>query len=236
VKYQVTADEYTALSDDLKALYGSESDGKHTLKIEGMPEVEDVSGLKKKVDELLEEKKAEQKARKAAEAKAAEDARLAAQKSGDVEAINASWQAKYDADLAAANEKYASAESMLKHEKVHSQAVSLANLLAVPGSADVLLPHIESRLSMEIRDGRAVAVVKDREGKPSALTVEELGKEIANNAAFAPLIVASNAAGGGANGKQNGRAAGKTLARSEFDKLPPQAAASFFRDGGKLTD
>ena len=165
--------------------------------------------------------------------KASDDAAI---KSGDVEAITSSWQKKYDTDTAALKTATDEAMRMLRLEKVHSQAVQLATTLALPGSADVLLPHIESRLSMEIRDGRAVAVVLDSTGKPSALTVEELGKEYANNAAFAPLIVASNAAGGGANGKQNGGAAqSKTATRATFEAWSPAKKLEFSKAGGKLT-
>lgn len=235
MKYQVTAEEFTALSEDQQKMYGAEKDGNHIFKIEGMPAQEDVSGLKTKVEQLLKEKKDEQTARKAAEKVASDEAAAAAQKSGDKDAINASWQAKYDTDLAAANTERDASLTMLRNEKVHSKAVELATQLAVPGSANVLLPHIESRLSMEIKDGRAVAVVMDMAGKPSALTVEELGKEIANNAAFAPLIVASNAAGGGANGKPNGRAGQtKTATEAEFKGWNPAQKSKFSIEGGQI--
>jgi hypothetical protein len=90
---------------------------------------------------------------------------------------------------------------------------------------------------MDIKDGRAVAVVMDAEGKPSALTVDELGKEIANNAAFAPLIVASNAAGGGANGAQRGGAAkSKTVTKGQWSEMNPKQKMEFSKDGGQVTE
>jgi hypothetical protein len=236
MKYQVSASDYEGLDDDAKKLYGSEDDGKHTLKIEGL-EIPDVAGLKKKVTDLLAEKKDEAKKRKAAEKEAARITAEKAVKDGDVEAVTESWQKKYDTDMAAANEAKDDALKMLRLEKVHSKAVELATTLAVPGSADVLLPHIESRLSMDIKDGRAVAVVMDTDGKPSALTVDELGKEIANNAAFAPLIVASNAAGGGANGTQRGGAAkSKTVTKAQWGDMNPKQKMEFSKDGGQVTE
>ena len=238
MKYQVSASDYTELSDDQKAMYGSEKDGNHTIKIEGMPPQEDVSGLKAKVEQLLTEAKQAKADKKKAEKDAAQVAADAAQQSGDVEAINKSWQKKYDDALAESNGAKDDALNMLRHEKVHSQAVELATTLAVPGSADVLLPHIESRLSMDFKDGRAVAVVKDTAGQPSALTVEELGKEIAANAAFAPLIVASNAAGGGANGQHsNGGAAQiKTTTQSTFDSWTPAQRMEFSKGRGQIIE
>jgi hypothetical protein len=236
LKYEL--DSIDGLDDDVQKMY-TEKDGKFTLTVSGLPatpNAEEVNGLKKKVDDLLAEKKEEGRKRKAAEKKAATETAAAAQKSGDVDAINASWQTKYDTDLAAANDERDGALKMLRMEKVHSKAVELASTLAVPGSADVLLPHIESRLSMDIKDGRAVAVVMDTKGQPSALTVEELGKEIANNVAFAPLIEASRAAGGGANGTQSGGAATKTATRESYESWNPNQKRKFFADGGTLTE
>lgn len=237
MKYQVSVSDYEGLNDEQKALYGDAKDDKHTLKVEGLPQVEDVSGLKSKNAELLTEAKdAKDDARqlrkdlqKATTKKAKED--------GDIEALEASWKEKYDTDLGVANEAKDEAMKMLRLEKVHSRAVELATTLAVSGSADVLLPHIESRLSMEIKDGRAVAVVMDMEGKPSALTVEELGKEIADNPAFAPLIEASKAAGGGANGAQRGGAAqSKTATRAQWAGMNPSQKMEFSKDGGHVLD
>lgn len=54
-KYLLTKEEFDALTDEQKALY-KESGGNYQLQIEGMPEIPDVSGLQKKVDELLSEK------------------------------------------------------------------------------------------------------------------------------------------------------------------------------------
>jgi hypothetical protein len=66
-----------------------------------------------------------------------------------------------------------------------------------------------------------VTVVKDSEGKPSALTVDELKKEIMADAAFAPLIVGSKATGGGASGGKGGGAAktGDVISMSKDERL-----------------
>jgi outer membrane murein-binding lipoprotein Lpp len=237
MKYQVTAAEYADLDEGLQKLYGSENDGNHTIKIDGMPKVEDVSGLKAKVEQLLTEAKEAKKAKKVAEEEAAKKADEAAQKSGDVDAINESWQKKYDKLKAETTDQVTGLTDTLRHEKVHAKALELATTLAVKGSADVLMPHIEKRLSMEIKDGRADVIVMDNDGKPSALTVKELGEEIAGNGAFAPLIEASRAAGGGANGNQGGGAAQtKTVPKSTFDGWTPAQKMDFSVKGGQVTD
>ncbi|WP_130900505.1 hypothetical protein, partial [Pseudomonas sp. Sample_11] len=196
-------DTLEGVDETVRALY-TEKDGKFVLGIEGLPQQEDVSGLKAKVDELLGEKKlAEKKAREAEEA-ARLEREEAARKSGNVEELERSWSEKY-------NRRDAELNGMLEQERqtlsgqirdltVGRTATDIASALAVQGSAKALLPHIERRLSVEQRDGKPVVVVLDAQGKLSAATLDELKAEIANDAAFAPLIAGSKASGGGAGG------------------------------------
>ena len=196
----------------MRALY-TEKDGKFVLGIEGLPQPEDVSGLKAKVDELLGEKKAAEKARKDAEEQARLEREEAARKSGNVEELEKSWSEKY-------NRREAELNGMLEQERgtlstqirdltVGRTATDIASALAIPGSAKALLPHIERRLSVEQRDGKPVVVVLDQQGKLSAATLEELKAEFANDTAFAPLIAGSKASGGGAAGAGGGGGAAK---------------------------
>lgn len=85
-KYLLTKEEFDALTDEQKALY-KESGGNYQLQIEGMPEIPDVSGLQKKVDELLSEKKSEQEKRRQAEEAAKKAAEDQARKNGDIESL-----------------------------------------------------------------------------------------------------------------------------------------------------
>lgn len=66
---------------------------------------------------------------------------------------------------------------------------------------DLALPHIKSRLTAELKDnGEIAVVVLDAAGKPTAGTLEDLMKEMAGDARFAPIVKGSKAQGGG-NGK-----------------------------------
>jgi hypothetical protein len=212
LKFQL--DTLEGVDEAVRALY-TEKDGKFVLGIEGLPQQEDVSGLKAKVDELLGEKKlAEKKAREAEEA-ARLEREEAARKSGNVEELERSWSEKY-------NRREAELNGMLEQERgtlsgqirdltVGRTATDIASALAIPGSAKALLPHIERRLSVEQRDGKPVVVVLDQQGKLSAATLDELKAEFANDTAFAPLIAGSKASGGGASGAggSGGAAKGK---------------------------
>ncbi|MDF3134507.1 hypothetical protein [Pseudomonas extremaustralis] len=205
-------DTLDGVDDSIKTLY-VEKDGKYILGIEGLPQPEDVSGLKSKVEELLGEKKAAEKARKDAEDQARLEREEAARKSGNVEELEKSWSEKY-------NRREAELNSMLEQERgtlstqirdltVGRTATDIASALAIPGSAKALLPHIERRLSVEQRDGKPVVVVLDQQGKLSAATLDELKAEFANDTAFAPLIAGSKASGGGAAGAGGGGGAAK---------------------------
>ncbi|WP_315336176.1 hypothetical protein [Pseudomonas grimontii] len=210
LKYQL--DTLDGLDDSVKSLY-TEKEGKFVLGIEGLPQPEDVSGLKSKVEELLGEKKAAEKARKDVEEQARLEREEAARKSGNVEELEKSWSEKY-------NRREAELNGMLEQERgtlstqirdltVGRTATDIASALAIPGSAKALLPHIERRLSVEQRDGKPVVVVLDQQGKLSAATLDELKAEFANDTAFAPLIAGSKASGGGAAGAGGGGGAAK---------------------------
>ncbi|AXP04266.1 hypothetical protein DZG01_15215 [Pseudomonas fluorescens] len=210
LKFQL--DTLEGVDEAVRALY-TEKDGKFVLGIEGLPQQEDVSGLKAKVDELLGEKKAaEKKAREAEEAARLEREELA-RKSGNVEELERSWSEKYskrEAELSAMLEQErGTLSTQIRDLTVGRTATDIASALAIPGSAKALLPHIERRLSVEQRDGKPVVVVLDQQGKLSAATLDELKAEFANDTAFAPLIAGSKASGGGAAGAGGGGGAAK---------------------------
>ena len=91
LKYQL--DSLEGLDEGARAFY-EEKEGKFQLKVDGIPQGEDVTGLKAKIDELLGEKKTEAEKRKQAEDVARKAAEEAARKNGDVEALEKSWQEK----------------------------------------------------------------------------------------------------------------------------------------------
>ncbi|WP_275629013.1 hypothetical protein [Pseudomonas sp. 273] len=210
LKYQI--DSLEGLDESIQAMY-AEKDGKFVLAIEGLPQQEDVSGLKAKVQELLDEKKVEADKRKAAEEQARLEREEALRKSGNVEELEKSWSEKYsrrEAELTSALEtERTTLQGQIRDLTVGRTATEIATTLAVPGSAKALLPHIERRLSVEQRDGKPTVVVLDAAGKLSAATLDELKAEFTNDPAFAPLIAGSKASGGGAGGAGKGGGAAK---------------------------
>ena len=207
LKFQL--DSLEGLEPAVAAMY-EEKDGKFVLKVEGIPQAEpgeDVTGLKNKVEELLAEKKAEAKRRQEAEEAAKRAAEEHARKTGDVEALQKSWEEKHTKALTEKEQTLAALQSQVHALTVGATAARLAGELAVQGSSAVLQRLIEPRLSMDMRDGKPVVVVLDNEGRPTALTPDELKNEIISDAALAPLVAGSKATGGGAAGSKGGGAA-----------------------------
>lgn len=218
LKFEV--DSLDGLDEALAGLYEQRGD-KFRLKVEGIDPADE---LKEALRKEREERKAAKERAEALEREARERAEESARKSGDIEALEKSWQnklARREAELLEQNERL---QSQLVELTVGATAQKLAGDLAVPGSADVLLPHIKSRLTYQ--DGKLA--VLDADGKPSASTVDELANEIRNDKRFAPLIVASMADGGGASGSRGGGAA--TLKRSQ---MTPAQKREFIEKNGQ---
>ena len=158
---------------------------------------EEVQKVNAKNRELLE---ARAKAKKEAEQAALD----AAKKSGDLESLEKSWQKKIETteqELRAEIQQY---EQMLASITSGAEARRLAADLALPGHADLLMPHIAGRLKTEIRDGKPTVRVLDRDGTPSAMTVDDLRKEIMGTELFAPILAGSKANGAGGTGRSDG--------------------------------
>lgn len=168
---------------------------------------ESVSKLEAKNRELLEEKA---KARKEAEKAAME----AAKRSGDIESLEKSWAEKLtnrEKELMAELESH---QKMIHQVTVVASAKSIAAEIALPGSADVIMPHVQNRLQVDIRNGLPTVRVLDRDGKASAMTIDDLKKEFMNTPAFAPILVGSKASGSGS--VQGG--SGKGASNKKFDE------------------
>lgn len=210
LKFQL--DSLEGVDESIQSMY-VEKDGKYVLSIEGLPQPEDVTGLKSKVQELLDEKKEADKKRKDAEEQARLEREEALRKSGNVEELEKSWSEKYNRREAELNglleQERGTLTTQIRDLTVGRTATDIATTLAIPGSAKALLPHIERRLSVEQRDGKPTVVVLDQAGKLSATTLDELKAEFMNDPAFGPLIAGSKASGGGAGGAGKGGGAAK---------------------------
>lgn len=216
MKAKINKAAFEALSPELQGEYKPTDDADvYALTVEG---ADDLTAIQKK-KEIAEQhrKQAEKKAKdleaelEALREETAKNAAEDANKRGDTDALNKSWEAK----LAKKDEDF---QRQLKQrdEALHSLLVDntaerMANEIAISGSAELLVPHIKNRLRVEYVDGKPQTKVVDEAGNSSASTLQELQEEFRAKPAFAPIIVGSKANGGGANGGKGGGGTSKKL-------------------------
>lgn len=170
----------------------------------------ELAALKGHHEKLLgETKAAKAKAKEEAEA-ARVAAEEAARKSGDVSALDKSWQEKYAKAEAEYGAKLTAAQQQLQTVLVDNVAQKAAMDIAVDAEcAELLADKLRGSLGLAEVDGKMQTVVFDADGKRSALTVDELKKQLV---AKYPRLVKGNPAGGaGGIPQPAGGAGGKTL-------------------------
>ena len=121
----------TASDTSVASLYDKTEAGKFRLKVDGVPQGDDTAGLKKKVDELLAEKKAAAAKAKEAEEMAARPQRKPPARLEILEALDKSWNQKYTEALSAKDNELNSLRGTLNTLLVDNVATNLANELAI---------------------------------------------------------------------------------------------------------
>lgn len=217
LKAKITKDQFEALSDALKAEY-KEQDGAYVLDVEG---IEDAGALRRAHDRTKQElAEAKQRSEELAQ-KLAELDHNDARKRGDIETLEKSWKTKLDAEVSAREARIKKLEESARNAAIEATANQLAS--ALTDHTKLLMPHIRSRIDAEVNEnGQAVIRFLDAEGKPTAMTADDLQKEFASNKDFHGIIRVSKASGGGA-----GAGASGSGVRSD-------AAASSGSTGGKM--
>ena len=177
----------------------------------------ELAALKGHHEKLLgETKAAKAKAKEEAEA-ARVAAEEAARKSGDVSALDKSWQEKYAKAEVEYGAKLTAAQQQLQTVLVDSVAQKAAMDIAVDAEcAELLADKLRGSLGLAEVDGKMQTVVFDADGKRSALTVDELKKQLV---AKYPRLVKGNPAGGaGGTPQPAGGAGGSTNSGSMVDR------------------
>lgn len=172
---------------------------------------QEVAGLRKNKDELLEEKKEAQRVKDEAIAKASAEALAKAQAEGDIKTVTASYdekvlslQAEID-DMKAENIK--ATKSQLASDFMTRVGATGPQL-----GQDAMKSEYLARI--DIREGKQV--VLDPQGNLTALTLEDLDKEFEANSRYADYIKGTQAAGGGANGSKSSGGAAQSKTNLEI--------------------
>lgn len=121
-----------------------------------------------------------------------------ARKAKDVDALDASYKKKMEDAAAAAKVLLDAANAKLTALLVNQKALALATEISI--TPDLLAPIIAARLAANLDGENATTRVLDASGQPSALSIEDLKKEIIANPAYKAIIKAKVPSGGGAGG------------------------------------
>lgn len=200
LKYKISKEEFEALEEGLQALYQPSGEG-YQAKVEGIPEPEDTSGLKQKVEELLNESKtAKQKAREIEE-RARQEAEQRAKEENDFKSLYESSEGERSKAL----DELKKLRQTIAQEKTDSAAMKLAAELADGTNAELLSTFIKGRIRFE--DGKVQ--VLDANGNPTVSTVEDLKKEFQTSGRYDALLRGNKSGGGGAAPSNGGGAATK---------------------------
>lgn len=218
------------LSDNIKSEYKQGEDGKYYLDVDGIDSHPDIGALKRAKDH---EKSARQKADKALQDIQDQITALTEERDGllkgaipkgDVDRLESSWKQKLATREKELNDQINSMSTHLNTMLVDNVAQTMASKISK--SPELILPHIKSRLAAEFVDGKPTTRVLDGEGKPSAMSVADLEKEMFTNPTFAPIIIGSKASGSGASGGSGGSGAPGKL---DYSKATPKEIAAHIK-------
>lgn len=204
LKMKLTGTEFESLSEDLQKEYKKSGDG-YAL---DLTDYEDPAELRRAKDREKQEKREALEELKQLKAKLDKMDNEDARKKGDIDTLEKSWQRKLDEREASYNEALSKANASLTKLLVSDTAKSMASKLAGK-NADILLPHIERRLTADLEhsDGPRTRVL-DQKGELSAATLEDLSKEFVENDKFSSIVIASKASGSGALDKDKPQGSG----------------------------
>ncbi|MDE2399285.1 MAG: hypothetical protein KGM91_27905 [Burkholderiales bacterium] len=241
-------DKLDAIPEAQRVLYKQVGD-KYQLDLEGY---EDPAGLKSALDK---ERKAARDA--VAMTKAWKDlgktpeeitALLEAQaqaerdkltKAGEWDKLRKQMDDQHQAALETERQGKAALRAQLERHLV--DAAGVAAIASAKGNAELLLPHVKSRVKVIEDNGEFTVRVVDAAGNPRVnakgefLSMTDLVGEMRSHDTFAAAFAAPNASGGGA--RQSGGSAGaKTITRADFDALDGAAKFSAIKAGTAVID
>ena len=151
------------------------------LDVEG---AEDTGALKRSLEHVRKEKE--------------QALALAKQKGEDLANVEASWKGKLEEATKAHETSVKNTLSALKRATSDRIVADLSTKLA-GDAADLLAPHISTRIKIELDGDKAISRVLDKEGRASALSLSDLEAELRADPRFARVIVASKGSGSGAS-------------------------------------
>lgn len=214
-KLKITKEQYDALDDAGKAFYVEDGKGGYRIDVDDSEVAEEMRRGRDR--EKLRADDAERKAQDLETRLSAlegDDAR----KRGDIATIERSWQTKLDAQKADSEKTITGLKSKLENVMIDSAVDAMAHEIFVKPGRDARL--IRDRVYIDYDGDTPIVRVRDKEGKASALTLDDLKRETLDNKDYADILVGSKATGsGGAGGNQGGGAAKQPSEYTEAERV-----------------
>ncbi|MCF5465950.1 hypothetical protein, partial [Pseudomonas syringae] len=196
MKYKIDKAAFDALEPSMQAFYKAQGED-YVLAIEGLPSGgEDLEGLKRQNQTLLDEAKEAKRLRREAEEARTQQERDAAKARGDFEQLFTSSEQA----LAAERAKLADMTASIERRDLTSAASKVATIIAEGENAEILAEFIQRRL--KVVEGQVK--VTDAQGNLTIATLDDLAKEFEKTPRYAALVRGTQANGGGATGGKGG--------------------------------
>lgn len=190
LKRKIDKDTYAKLSDEMKTLYVA-SGSDYVLDAEDAEELKNAKDREKQRARDLERERDEalNKLAEIEEAKKQEEAK----KAGDVAALEKSWKER----AAKEKEPLVNENKKLRDLMVKSLVDGTANTIAQEISTvpSLMSRALRDRLTVDFEGDEPTLRILGADGKPSALTTEDLKKEFVANKEYSGIIVGSKATG-----------------------------------------
>ena len=211
MKYLIDKAAYDALEPSLQAFYKAQGED-YVLAVEGLPSGgEDLEGLKRQNQTLLDEAKEAKRLRREADEKLEREKLDAARAKGDFEQLYASSEQA----LAAERAKNLEITTRVERRDLSAAASKIATGIADGENAEILAEFVERRL--KIVEGQVK--VTDAAGNLTIASLDDLAKEFQQAPRYASLVRGTQASGGGAAGGKGGGAAKQLHEMSDADRI-----------------
>ncbi|QEG09326.1 head scaffolding protein [Xanthomonas phage vB_Xar_IVIA-DoCa1] len=234
LKKRITKEEHSKLTDALKFEYVEDGDG-FRLDVDGD---EDTGPLRRAKDREAQLRRDAEKRAKEAEDRLAELEGDDARKKGDIATLEKSWQKKLDDQKNEYEGKIGKLTTHTTKSLVDNVALSIATKIS--NAPAIILPHIRARLQADFEGDEPKTRILDKDGKPSAMTIDELSAEFVANKDFSAIITGSKASGGAGKPSQNGGGAPKNPGQSDkpadLSKMNPQELAAHLKEAKATTE
>ncbi len=227
---KITKEQYDALTAEQKKLWKAEGEG---FTLVGDTEIA-AEARRAKDREKLRADTAESKVTEL-EGRLTELEGGDAKKRGDIQAIEKSWDDKLQAEKKKNEKTVGTLKSQLEKVMIDGAISAIAAEIFTNPKRDARL--LSDRVYVDYEGDTPVVRIKDKEGKPSALTIEDLKKETVDNKDYSDILIGSKASGSGGTGGNNSGGAAKQpkdyseaersnlykTDRVKFNQLFPQA-------------